>query len=53
MKDVRVSQDYPVRVNHYAIVLVLEGKNKGKEFFLTADTMFSGEQRLLICGSRC
>ena len=53
MKDVRVSQDYPVRVNRYAIVLVLEGKNKGKEFFLTADTTFSGEQRLLICGSRC
>ena len=36
----------------YAIVLVLEGKNQGKEYFLTEDTLFPGGQRLLICDSK-
>ncbi|MBR1972100.1 MAG: class I mannose-6-phosphate isomerase [Oscillospiraceae bacterium] len=53
MRDIRVSQSCLVRVDPYAIVLVLEGEDKGKEFFLTEDTLFSGACRLLICGSRC
>lgn len=53
MKDVRVDGDYTVRVDRYAIVLVLEGKDKGKEFFLTEDATFSGAQRLLVCSSGC
>ena len=53
MRDIRVAQSCLVRVDSYAIVLVLEGADKGKEFFLTEDTLFSGACRLLVCGSRC
>lgn len=52
MRDVAAPEPYLVRVKGYAIVLVLEGKNQGKEYFLTEDTLFPGGQRLLICDSK-
>lgn len=52
MKDIRVADSYRIPVEDFAIVLVLEGKNKGKEYFLTEDTVFYGESRLLVCGTR-
>lgn len=50
MKDMQVEKSVHLTVEDYAIVLVLEGENKGKEYFLTRDADFTGPCRLLVCG---
>lgn len=52
MKDIRIESSRTIAVDGYAIVLVLEGKDRGREWFLTEDTVFYGPCRLLVCGGR-
>ncbi len=49
MREIEVEETYTLAVDTYAIVVVLEGADKGKEFFLTADEVFAGKQKLLVC----
>lgn len=52
MKDIRIADSRTIAAEGYAIVLVLEGKDQGREFFLTEDTVFHGPCRLLVCGGK-
>ncbi len=49
MREIEVIGSYTLPVSRYAIVVVLEGESKGKEFFVTEDTTFIGTQKLLVC----
>ncbi len=49
MHEIEVTDEYLVPLTDYAIVIALEGADKGKEFFLTEPTLFTGKQKLLVC----
>lgn len=49
MHEIEATDEYLVPLTEYAIVIVLEGADKGKEFFLTEPTLFTGKQKLLVC----
>jgi mannose-6-phosphate isomerase len=49
MKEIDIKEKKKIKVNDYAIVVVLEGKDKGREFFITEDTEFIGNEKLLVC----
>lgn len=49
MYEINVEDRKTVKVQSYAIVIVLEGKNKGKEYYLDKDEEFIGKQKLLVC----
>ncbi len=49
MYEVTTEDSYTVEVNEYAIVVVLAGENKGREYFLTQTETFCAGQKLLIC----
>ncbi len=50
MWEINISQgeSYKLNVNKYAIVIVIEGKSKGEEYFLTESCTFDSEQKLLV-----
>lgn len=49
MELLTVREKAVVSVKDYAIVLVLDGWDRGAEYFLQEDTCFCGRQQLLIC----
>ncbi len=49
MREIEVEDTYTLSVTSYAIVVVLEGEAKGKEYFLTQSETFVGKQKLLVC----
>ncbi|MBQ4563592.1 MAG: class I mannose-6-phosphate isomerase [Lachnospiraceae bacterium] len=49
MELLTVQEQAVVTVEDYAIVLVLDGPDRGSEYFLQESTCFCGGQQLLIC----
>jgi hypothetical protein len=49
MKEIDIKEKKKIKVKDYAIVVVLEGKDKGGEFFITEDAEFIGNKKLLVC----
>lgn len=49
MYEIDVEDSRIIEAKPYAVVIVLEGEDKGREFYLDADYEFKGKQKLLVC----
>jgi mannose-6-phosphate isomerase len=49
LEDWTIGSSYTISPNRFAIVIVLEGKDKGKEFFCDEPHTFTGPSRILVC----
>lgn len=49
MYEINVETSRVIEAKPYAIVMVLEGADKGKEFYLDEPYEFIGKQKLLVC----
>ncbi len=49
LEDVSFESDYTINPKTYAIVIVLEGDNKGCEYYFDEAHTFKGNSRILVC----
>lgn len=49
MYEIDVETSRVIETNPYAIIMVLEGEDKGREFYIDEPFEFKGKQKLLVC----
>jgi hypothetical protein len=49
LEDYSIESAYTIIPRHFAIVIVLEGKDKGKEYYFDEPHTFTGPSRILVC----
>ena len=49
LMDIPITESYTLKPQNYAIVIVLEGPDKAKEFYLDEEHTFYGPGRILVC----
>ena len=49
MQLVEVEDRAEIQVEDYAIAVVLDGEDKGSEYYLDENTVFTGKQSILVC----